>query len=313
MSDETGHGPKQRGRWVTYVVLLWLFVVVAIYYVIHKPFMAENVEAVGQAAIGLLGAGLVALLGIGLGRHILGYVPDVGGLEIFVLSAAVGLGVLATLALVLGLLGWLRPWVFWALTLVGLVAFRDPLDKAVLVALEDPAWRTRSRFERLLAGYCGLMLALALAWALTPPTAWDGLVYHLTAPELYLETGRVCYPLDLPYLGFPQLMESLFAWGMGLAGERAAAPIHWFYGVLEVLALAAAGRRWFGRVAGWMAAAVLLSASTIILLATWPYVDLTLLFYATMAFLSLVRFCESGPQARRWLVLSGVFAGAGWS
>ena len=30
----------------------------------------------------------------------------------------------------------------------------------------------------------------------------------------------------------------------GLVGERAAAPIHWFYGVLVVLGLVTAGRRW---------------------------------------------------------------------
>ncbi|NIV36378.1 MAG: phospholipid carrier-dependent glycosyltransferase, partial [Anaerolineae bacterium] len=101
----------------------------------------------------------------------------------------------------------------------------------------------------------------------------------------------------------------LFAWGMGLAGERAAAPIHWFYGLLVVLGLLTAGRRWLGGAAGWLAAAMLLVTPSIVLLAGWPYVDLALLLYATLAFLSLARFCEGGPQSRRWLILSGAFAG----
>jgi hypothetical protein len=149
---------------------------------------------------GLGGATLVVALGIGLGRRLLGYLPGVGGLEIFVLSAAVGLGALALVTLALGLLGWLRPWVFWALALAGLFVCRGPLGKVLLVALGDPAWHLRSRFERILAAYCVLMLIVALLWALTPPTAWDGLVYHLTGPKLYLATGRISHPLDLPYL-----------------------------------------------------------------------------------------------------------------
>ena len=286
--------------------LIWIFVVVAFYYVAHKPFTVSTLLAVGRALAGLGGATLVMALGTGLGRRLLGYLPGVGGLEVFVLSAAVGLGALALVTLALGLLGWLRPWVFWALTLTGLFVCRGPLGKALLVALGDPAWHFHSRLERILAAYCALMLIVALLWALTPPTTWDGLVYHLTGPKLYLATARISHSLDLPYLGFPQLMESLFTWGMGLAGERAAAPVHWFYGLLVALALVAAGRRWLDGAAGWLAAAVYLSASTIVLLAGWPYVDLALSLYSTLAFLALLRWTEAGGK---WLVLSGVLAG----
>jgi hypothetical protein len=298
-----------RFRFGGVVALLWVFVVVAAYYVAHKPFTALNLLALGQAAAGLLGATLVAALGIGLGRRLLGYMPDVTGLEVLVLSAGVGWGALAMLALALGLLGWLHSWVLWVLTLAGLLACRGPLGKVVLAALEDRAWWLRSRFERLLAVYCGLMLIAALLWALPPPTAWDGLVYHLTAPKLYLATGQVSHPLDLPYLGFPQLVEMLFTWGVGLAGERAAAPIHWSCGLLLVLGLVTAGRRWLGGATGWLAAAILLTVPSIVLLAGWPYVDLALLLYTTLAFLSLACFFEGGPQSRRWLTLSGAFAG----
>jgi 4-amino-4-deoxy-L-arabinose transferase-like glycosyltransferase len=224
-------------------------------------------------------------------------------------AAAVGLGVVSLVGLGLGAVGLLQPWLLWLLSVAGLAVTGRRLGRALWAAWADLTWRPRARFEILLAGYCGTMLALALAWALTPPTAWDGLVYHLTGPKLYLATGRISHPLDLPYLGFPQLVEMLFAWGMGLAGERAAAPIHWFYGLLAALSLVTAGRRWLGGAAGWLAAAVLLSAPSIVLLAGWPYVDLALLLYVTLAFLALARFCEKGSQAHQWLVLSGVFAG----
>ncbi|MFN2269738.1 MAG: glycosyltransferase family 39 protein [Anaerolineae bacterium] len=290
------------------LLVVWLFAVVAFYYVAHKPFTAPNLLAVGRALAGLGGATLVVALGTGVGVRLLQGLT-VARADRLILAAAVGLGVLSLVGLGLGLAGLLRPWVLWALTVAGLLATSGPLWRALAAAWSDFAWRPQGRFEGFLAVYCGIMLVLALLWALAPPTAWDGLVYHLTGPKLYLETGRVSHPLDLPYLGFPQLVGMLFTWGMGLAGERAAAPIHWFYAVLAALSLVVIGRRWLEGAVGWLAAAVLLSAHSIVVLAGQPYVDLTLLLYATLAFWALGHFLWSGPQAQRWLILSGALAG----
>ncbi|MBN1811554.1 MAG: glycosyltransferase family 39 protein [Anaerolineae bacterium] len=299
-----------KRRWVlaTVLVLVWLFAVVAFYYVAHKPFTATHLCAIGQALAGLGGALLVVALGTGIGVRLLRGLT-VARADRLILAAAVGLGVLSLVGLALGTVGLLRPWVLWLLTVAGLLLTSGPLWRALAAAWADFAWRPQGRFEGFLAVYCGILLALALLRALAPPTAWDGLVYHLTGPKLYLETGHVSHPLDLPYLGFPQLMGMLFTWGMGLAGERAAAPIHWFYGALGAFALVVIGRRWLSGAAGWLAAAVLFSAHSIAILTGQPYVDLTLLLYATLAFWALGHFLWSGPQAQRWLLLSGVLAG----
>jgi hypothetical protein len=292
----------------TSLVLVWLFAVVAFYYVAHKPFTSSHLRAIGQALAGLGGALLVVALGTGIGVRLLRGLT-VARADRLILAAAVGLGALSLVGLGLGAVGLLRPWVLWSLTVIGLLVASGPLWRALTAAWADFAWKPQGRFEWFLAVYCGIVLALALLRALAPPTAWDGLVYHLTGPKLYLETGRVAHPLDLPYLGFPQLMELLFTWGMGLAGERAAAPIHWFYSVLSVFALVVIGRRWLSGAAGWLAAAVLLSAHTIVALAGYPYVDLALLLYATLAFWALGHFLWSGPQTQQWLLLGGLLAG----
>ena len=288
--------------------LLWLFGVVVAYYVVHKPLALANVLAVGGAVAGLIGAGLLVALGTGIGLLLLQRV-DMTPASQLVWAAAVGLGAVSLVGLALGAVGLLRPWLLWLLLVAGLSIVGRWFWGGVRAAWADPTWRPQSQFEAFLAGYCGLTMIFALAWALAPPVAWDGLVYHLTVPKLFLATGRVSHPLDLPYMGFPQLLEMLFAWGMGLAGEQAAAPIHWFYGLLAGLSLVTAGRRWLRGTAGWLAAAVLFTARSIVLLVGWPYVDMGLLLYVTLAFLSLVRFLEDDPQSRRWLALSGVFAG----
>jgi hypothetical protein len=293
---------------MTVVALLWIAIVVAIYHVAHKPFTASNLLALGRALAGLIGAGLVMALGTGVGLHLLRGL-DLAPTERLVWAAATGLGGVSLAGLVLGAMGLLQPWLLWLLTAVGLTVTARLLWLALRAAWSDRSWQPGDRFEKFLAAYCGLTLAVALIWALTPPVAWDGLVYHLTGPKLYLAAGRISPPLDLPYLGFPQLVEMLFAWGMGLAGERAAAATHWFYGLMAVFCLVTVGRRWLSGAVGWLAAAVLLSAFSIVLLAGWPYVDLALLLYATLAFCALIRFCEGGLQAWRWLILSGVLTG----
>lgn len=301
---------ERRSLWwlvATAAALLWSALVVVVYYVPHKPFTVSHLLALGQAGAGLLGAGLLVALGIGIGLLLVNRL-DLMPIERPIWAAAVGLGVISLVGLGLGALGLLRTWLLWLLTVVGLAFTGQRLWRMLCLFWADPGWRPRDRFETLLARYCAAVLLLTLAWALTPPTAWDGLVYHLTGPKLYLAEGVVSHPFDLPYLGFPQLVEMLFAWAMGLTGERAAAVIHWSYGLLGVLALVGAGRRWLGGAAAWLAAAMLLSAPSMILLMGWPYVDLALVLYVTLAFLALARFCEGGSQARRWLVLSGVFS-----
>jgi hypothetical protein len=313
------------------IVIAWIGAVLVGYYIVHKPFTLANAVAVGRPLAGLAGASVVVVLGTGVGLRILGGTALQSALQRLVWATAIGLGVVALVGLALGAMGLLRPWLLWLLSVVGIALTGRSVWQVLRAAWSDPSWRPRGRFERLLAGYCGMMLAVALLWALTPPTAWDGLVYHLTGPKLYLASGRISHPFDLPYLGFPQLVEMLFAWGMGLAGERAAAAIHWFYGLLALGAIlgcrgdhAGAGLvPALGDHAGaglvpalgdhegrpYAAGAVLLSAPSIVLLTGWPYVEMALVLYTTLSFLALMRFCEEGGQARRWVILGGVCAG----
>jgi len=286
--------------------LLWLFAVTAAYYVAHKPFTIAHLLAMAPAAAGLAGAGLVVLLGAGIG---LPFLPSrtFAPLERLVWATALGLGGVSLLGLGLGALGLLRSWLLWLLTALGLALTGRSTWRALRAAWRDPRWKPRGRFSRWLALYCAAMLTLALVPALAPPSAWDSLVYHLTSPKLYLTAGRVGHPLDLPYLGFPQLAEMLFAWGMGLTGERAAAPLHWFYALLAVLALVSTGRRLSGDAVGWLAAALLLSSLTVVRLAGQPYVDLTLLLYTTLAVAAVWRARRT--ERRAWLLFGGAFAG----
>ena len=290
---------------VTLATLSWVTVVIVAYYVIHKPFRAANLLALGRGLAGLAQAALTVALGTGIGLTLLSK-AQLSAAERPVWAASLGLGVVSLTTLALGSAGLLHPWLLWALTLIGVATTAQTVWSALQEARLDRTWRPDGRFESFLAVYCCAALLIGLIWALTPPTAWDGLVYHLAGPKLYLAASRVIHPIDLPYLGFPQSIEMLFTWTMGLGGETGPASVHWFYGLLSVLVLVIAGRHW-SHGSGWLAAAVLLSARTIVLLLGWPYVDLALLVHATLAFLALDRW--AGQNGRTWLALSGVMAG----
>ncbi|TET53394.1 MAG: phospholipid carrier-dependent glycosyltransferase [Anaerolineales bacterium] len=308
-----------KKRWAiagVVAALLWVFVVVAFYYIRHKPFEAASFSASGAsqpgsalgAVAGLAGAALVVATGTGVGLQLVRRL-ELTAIERLVWASAAGLGVLSLVGLGLGTVGLLLPAVLWPLTILVLAATGRSLCRAIVSAWRDTSWRPRGSLEVWLAVFCMLMLGVALILALLPPTAWDSLAYHITGPKLYLESGVVSHPLDIPYLGFPQLMEMLFTWGMGLAGDQAAAPIHAFYGLLAVGVLVTAGRRWLGGAAGWIAAAVLLSTDTVVIVAGWPYVDIAILVYSTLAFLALMRAKTEGAHDRRWLVTCGAMAG----
>ncbi|MBI5292281.1 MAG: hypothetical protein HY872_10445 [Chloroflexi bacterium] len=297
---------------------LWAALVVVAYYVVHKPFALPLLLGLWPlaAVAGALAAGL------GLGTMVVR--GDEGDSRAtLALRVGMGLGLLAIIQLALAAVGALSPFISWGAWIIAvgyLVATGRRREWAA-------AWRwPGDTASRWLALFCGLALGGALLQALAPPTAWDALVYHLTVPKLYLQTGRLTGAVDLPYLGFPQWGEMLFLWLLPVGGDRAAAVLHWTFAPLtlllvpELLRPIAPGR-------GWLAAAIVLSTGTATLLAGWPYVEWMMMFAVTAACVCLTRSftaeaAESAEKEKkflansarsavsfRWLALAGAFAG----
>src|SRR5262249_51549173 len=126
----------------------------------------------------------------------------------------------------------------------------------------------------------GFFLVTALLFAVAPPTAFDALNYHLVGPQRYLMVGRITAQTDNHFLGFPQGAEILYGLAMGLFGqETAAAPLHFAFGILGLLAIGGLVRRYTDKATAWLAVTLLVSATSIWLLFGWPYIDLAALAY----------------------------------
>jgi hypothetical protein len=300
-------------------VILWLFAVVTLYFWAHKPFDVTIAAGLGRSLLNVAAWIGLTWLGTAIGRRAAGgLLEDESPVLRLALGAGLGLGLLSLLTLGLGLAGLLRPLIVWGLVLgLGVLLRRDL--RASLADLRTGAYsraplfpRPAGGFQRWLAVYVLASLALSFLTALAPPTGWDALVYHLTGPRLFVEAGRVTHPIDLPYLGFPQLGEMQFTLGMLLVGDGAALLFHYGYGLLGVIVTAALARRTFGKEIIWLTVALLLSVPSLLLLMSRAYVEAALLFYVTAACYAFIRWRELHEQGeigdgRKWLWLVGVF------
>jgi len=296
---------NSNARWLiaVSVAVVWVFAIYATYYWAHKPFSGANLVIMLDVVVwfGLL------LVATALGRLTRRWFDYSTSLEETVFGAALGLGALSLLTFGLGLVGLFYRWLFWLLLLV-LVVILCPQIRAIANQLRaGPILPTGTRLNRTLAVYLGFILTLTFFRCLTPPIAWDSQVYHLTGPKLYLQVHRLPVDIDIPYLGFPPLLEMLFTAGLLLKGDIVARLVHYAYGFLTLLALFAFADRYFNRKVAWLSMAIFYSVPSLVLISTWAYVDLGLIFYEFTSFCALMRWLE--VRDRRWLALTAILCG----
>jgi len=296
---------NSNARWLigVSVAVVWVFAIYAAYYWAHKPFSKANLAIVLDIVVWL---GLL-LVATALGRLSRRWFDYSDPLEEIVFSTALGLGALSLLTLGLGLVGLFHRWLFWLLLLVLSVILYPQIRAIANLLQEGPILPTGTRLNRTLAIYLVFILILAFFQCLTPPTAWDSQVYHLTGPKLYLQAHRLPVDIDIPYLGFPPLLEMLFTAGLLLKGDIVARLIHYAYGFLTLLALFAFAGRYFNRKVAWLSMAIFYSVPSLVLISTWAYVDLGLIFYEFTAFSALIRWLEA--RDKRWLALTTILCG----
>lgn len=299
------------------LVLGWMLTVTTAYYIVHKPFDAAQALAVGQTVWAAAIAAWMIVIASGLGRGAARWLKmpltKLSALERSALESGLGLGLGALAILLFGLASLWQPIVAWAVTL-GATALLWRRSREWLTDLKRGlrAVRPAGLAEWSLAAFVGLTLAIALATALGPVASWDALLYHLTGPKWDAALGRVSVPPVLPPLGYSTNGEMLFTWALMLGGESAAAPVHWWFGLLLCLWVWQWARRWATETTGWLAVAILLSATSLPTLLGWPYIDGMLMFYSAAGFAALTAWREDGARERSWLLGAGILAGLGF-
>ncbi|HJX38117.1 MAG TPA: glycosyltransferase family 39 protein [Anaerolineae bacterium] len=306
--------PRHNVRWLVAVGLsvLWLFIVYAAYYTVHKPFDAPMLLAIVDRAGDLGVCAILLLVSAALGGRVLRVEFTKATLEDLLFAVGLGLGIVSLVTLALGMVGLLNGWLFWMLLALAVAANLRNLRGILSRVRPGRAGNRHSRLSLLLLAFLGVTFVLTLFSALTPPTEWDALVYHLAGPKTYIDAGRVVYVPDNFHLSFPALTEMLFMAGMLLKGDILAHLIHLAYGVFTVAAIYAFSRKHFTDHVPLLAAALFVFIPTAAILATWAYVDLALAFYGFLAFWAVVNWLD-GRANNRWLAVAGAMCGMAMS
>ncbi len=293
------------------LVLTWGFVTLLVYYIFHKPIQIDQVKAIGETLWGIVVPGLLILAGAAMGRTLVSRSKLWGNstsIESLAMEIGIGLGLLGLVWLVLGVLGGFYTLIAWVvLSVICIVARRNMINWFRDLFEEVKGIKPRSRGELWLAAFVLFMVAMALVSALTPPSAWDDLLYHLTGPKINIASGKIEVTPQIPETGYPQGMEMLYTWVMLLGSPRGAAVLQCFLGILTLLLVRHWGEKLADSRTGWLACAILLSATTYQLMMGRAYIDVATIFYTATGFSAITQWCDS--EDRSFLVLAGLSAG----
>lgn len=286
--------------------LIFLTVVIALYYVPHKPFDSTFLIALFKALRNILIALAIVALAGGFGVRILGGVhPD--RLANLVIQAAFGAGVSVFGILILGILGLYKPWFLWAFVIIPMI-FLWKYIKEWLAGWGELGKELRRLTGILLiiAGLLGVVVLHGLLEALAPPSQYDALVYHLMLPSEFLDEGRFFFTPENPFWGMPLSAEMLNTWAMGLGSQETATVLGWMLGFLTLIGTLALGRS-LSRRAGWVACAALLAGETIASSFGWGYADWGAAFMCVAALIALDAWRIN--NSIRFAIIAGLLAG----
>ncbi len=232
-------------------------------------------------------------------------------LEALVFATAIGLGIIATSILMLGLVGGLQaPALALLLLLYGLVARKE---LAGLPRLAAPAIHYLKANRRGLLIFGVVSFSAVTLWmtvlATAPPTDWDSLMYHLRVPVQFLREGRIYLPADNLHVWNVGLVHMLYLPLLALGSSAGPALLSVFMAVLLGLAVFAFTARFLGDRTASLSLALLWGTTTLLLVAVTPRLDGTLAFYLFLAHYALV-LALSSSSSRAQFYLAAVLLGA---
>ncbi len=293
---------------------LWMVLVILLYYYVHRPITPAFVGAFGGAVLDSLSTLLLVVIAGGLGQAIRQRFINVDNLsapEQLAMDGLGGFGVMAVLILLVGAIN--LSFISMAGLLLVIVALTYRHSRAWLQAAWawPRTWRFNTHWERGLAFFIGFNLVLAWLNALTPPTAFDSLTYHLVGPKLWVTEGRFISLPDNHFFAFPAIVHTLFSGQMALLFGRitAATTLQFAITILGLMAIGGFAARRFVPFTGILSTAIFLSGTSFWLLLARPYVDLVVMAFAAASFITIEQWREAETDRTKWLMLAAVFVG----
>ncbi len=259
-----------------------------------------------------LALGLLTLVSYVFGRRLTRRIQYQSFLEQASFSVTLGLGVIAYLILLLGVLRLLYPSLLLLALLMGLAICYPvwsgwPRELRVLWRKSKASGKRRIVFS---LGGAVIVVALSipiLALPLYPPTAFDSIMYHLTSAKIYAQEHQLVYTPYLRYPVLPQTNQMLFTGALLVYDDILAQLIELLMMITLLTAVIAFGQRYFTTRAGLWAAAILVGSPLVLWLGSVAYIDMGVTLFITTTIYAFWNWLES--RQRYWLVLSAILCG----
>lgn len=210
--------------------------------------------------VALVLTGLFCVL-VALGfRSLLGrWLDEFDPQEAYGIAGLVGLGIVGTLTVVLGLIpNFLRfGMIGIGVLIVGLALWAGRKHFGEFFGSKKP-----EGVGLFVALGIGLMAIFPLVATQVPSTMldWDSLAYHLAVPKLWLASNQVTWVQTIHHSNFPFALDALYLYGLTFAGEFGAKAFMFFVLLLGARTLFGLARRWgAGKNAIWAPFALMAS------------------------------------------------------
>ncbi len=173
--------------------------------------------------------------------------------------------------------------------------FTPALLKKLLRELSESVSRSAANDRTALAIDAAVFSAIAFGFVFSalPQTGWDALAYQMEIPKQYLQHGKLFFTKDIFFWGYPQLLNSIYSLFIFFKFDTLCASFHALFTLMTVtLALnfpfERAGFKEIGARSAKIAALLIAAHPQILLMASYAFVDLGLMFYFTAACLFLL-------------------------
>lgn len=204
---------------------------------------------------------------------------------------SIGFGALSLLTFLLGLAHAFRPPVLLALTLAG-AALVVPFARRELHAARR-AWCEAGPLRPLLVAAAAIV-AFDVVLAAAPPTSGDAIAYHLSAPKVWLDAGRI-EPIWWSWQSFqPFSVQMLYALALAAGSGGAAIVVGALLGAFSAACVYGLTRALVGRRAAAVAALLWVGQGMFLWEATGGFVELVLAGFVALSAWHLVALRRSG-------------------
>lgn len=300
-------------------ILLMLLGITLVVWGLHRPLpptpsTLTGLPALADTAFTLLLWGYLTLLGAALGERVLRWLrlSRLSDGERLLWSAPTGLILIGYPAYALGWLGLFHRPVIAGLIL-GMAFWLAPdmaasAWQAIRALQSAPASLMGSSRTARWAGWLMVtLLGFRFLIALTSPTAYDALWYHLEAPRRFLEAGRIYPDFHNWPANYAFGTSMLYAIPLALGDDIAPQLLHWTFG-LAFLGLTLGLARPYAEEWAWVAPAFMLTMPALTFrLMPAALADVAAACLELMALSALLR--ASKGQEPGWLMAAGIWTG----